>query len=120
MWIAKSIKVRPAAAGRASIEEEEGGLGVEEGGPNAGRAGRAGGGRRERHAGRERARGRQCTWGEPAGRVGGVTVRCARKRHERVWGESEGFVWIDELYLIFKQEESSVRAQSARAVGAWA
>ena len=37
------IKVRPAAAGRASIEEEEGGLGVEEGGPNAGRAGRAGG-----------------------------------------------------------------------------
>ena len=57
---------------------------------------------------------------EPAGRVGGVTVRCARKRYERVWGESEGFVWIDELYLIFKQEESSVRAQSARAVGAWA
>ena len=38
------IKVRPAAAGRASIEEEEGGLGVEEGGPNAGRAGRAAGG----------------------------------------------------------------------------
>ena len=35
--------MRPAAAGRASIEEEEGGLGVEEGGPNAGRAGRAGG-----------------------------------------------------------------------------
>ena len=36
--------MRPAAAGRASIEEEEGGLGVEEGGPNAGRrAGGAGG-----------------------------------------------------------------------------
>ena len=57
---------------------------------------------------------------EPAGRVGGVTVRCTTKRYERLWGESEGFVWIDELYLIFKQEESSVRAQSARAVGAWA
>ena len=57
---------------------------------------------------------------EPAGRDGGVTVRCATKRYERLWGESEGFVWIDELYLIFKQEESSVRAQSARAVGAWA
>ena len=83
-----------------------------------GRRGRRG--RRERYAGRERVRGRQCTWDEPAGRVGGLTVRCARKRHERVWGESEGFVWIDELYLIFKQEESSVRAQSARAVGAWA
>ena len=41
--ICSYIKVRPAAAGRASIEEEEGGLGVEEGGPNAGRAGRAGG-----------------------------------------------------------------------------
>ena len=29
-------------------------------------------------------------------------------------------VRVDELYLVFKQEESSVRAQSARAVGAWA
>ena len=57
---------------------------------------------------------------EPAGSVGAVTVRCTTKRYERLWGESEGFVWIDELYLIFKQEESSVRAQSARAVGAWA
>ena len=116
--------MRPAAAGRASIEEEEGGLGVEKGGAECGPRGPRGRrgrrGRRERYAGRERVGGRQCTWDEPAGRVGGVTVRCARKRHERVWGESEGFVWIDELYLTFKQEESSVRAQSARAVGAWA
>ena len=89
-------------------------------GPRGPRGRRGRRGRRERHAGRERVGGRQCTWDEPAGRVGGVTVRCARKRHERVWDESEGFVWIDELYLTFKQEESSVRAQSARAVGAWA
>ena len=112
------IKVRPAAAGRASIEEEEGGLGVEEGGPNAGRAGRAGG------AGSgcwSRAGTRETVHGdEPAGRVGGVTVRCATKRSERLWGDREGIVWIYELYLIFKQEESSARAQSARAVGAWA
>ena len=122
MWIAKSIKVRPAAAGRASIEEEEGGLGVEEGGPNAGRAGRAGGaGGASGTGGWSRAGTRETVHGdEPAGRVGGVTVRCTTKRYERVWCESEGFVWIDELYLIFKQEESSVRAQSARAVGAWA
>ena len=73
-------------------------------------------------AGLPRAAGsREAVYGnDVAGRVGGVTVRCARKRYERLWGESEGFVWIDELYLIFKQEESSVRAQSARAVGAWA
>ena len=112
----EGIKVRPAAAGRASIEEEEGGLGVEEGGPNAGRAGRAGG------AGSgcwSRAGTRETVHGdEPAGRVGGVTVRCTTKRSERLWGEREGIVWIDELYLIFKQEESSARAQSARAVGA--
>ena len=82
--------------------------------------------RAARAVGRERARRgaagrREAVYGDDAaGRVGGVTVRCARKRYERVWGESEGFVWIDELYLIFKQEESSVRAQSARAVGAWA
>ena len=110
--------MRPAAAGRASIEEEEGGLGGEEGGPNAGRAGRAGG---AGSGGWSRAGTRETVHrDEPAGRVAGVTVRCATKRSERLWGESEGFVWIDELYLIFKQEESSVRAQSARAVGAWA
>ena len=96
-----------------------GGLGGEEGGPHAGRAGRAGGAGGA--GGWSRAGRRETVNGDdPAGRVGGVTVRCARKRHERVWGESEGFVGIDELYLIFKQEESSVRAQSARAVGAWA
>ena len=93
-----------------------GGLGVEEGGPNAGRAGRAGG---AGSGGWSRAGTRETVHGdEPAGRVGGVTVRCTTKRYERLWGESEGFVWIDELYLIFKQEESSARAQSARAVGA--
>ena len=110
--------MRPAAAGRASIEEE-GGLGGEEGGATAGRAGRAGGAGGA--GGWSRAGARETVHGdEPAGRVGGVTVRCATKRYERLWGESEELVWIDELYLIFKQEESSVRAQSARAVGAWA
>ena len=106
--------MRPAAAGRASIEEEDGGLGGEEGGPNAGRrAGGAGSGGWSRAGPLETVHG-----DEPAGRVAGVTVRCATKRSERLWGESEGFVWIDGLYLIFKQEESSARAQSARAVGA--
>ena len=110
--------MRPAAAGRASIEEEGGVWGARKGGRlRAARAARAARAERLGRAGtRETVHG-----DEPAGRVGGVTVRCATKRYyERLWGESEGFVWIDELYLIFKQEESSVRAQSARAVGAWA
>ena len=94
-------------------------MGGEEGGATAGRAGRAGGAGGA--GGWSRAGARETVhWDEPAGRVGGVTVRCATKRYERLWGESEEFVWIDELYLIFKQEESSARAQSARAVGAWA
>ena len=43
---------------------------------------------------------------------------CVCKWFERLRDESMEFIWVTELYLTFKQEESSVRAQSVWAVGA--
>ena len=84
-------------------------------GDRAARAARA-----ARAVGRERARRgaagrREAVYGDDAGgRGGGVIVGCAMERFELFCDERMGGIWVTELYLIFKQEESPGRARTLR------
>ena len=111
------IKVRPAAAGRESFEEE-GGKGRQRGEPNAGRPGT----RAEQAARRGRARrGRPAVYGDDvqAELAGSPWMkRLMWRGGVRVSGLSGYATKLNMLYLTFKQDETSARAQSAWAVGA--